>query len=90
MRLVATFNAPFFCLVLNFFISFAQAQSQKGVAGTINNAVQASVLQGAATLLTPGSYTLTNVATGQALTYQARFVPLCPVYLLLKFYCRTA
>ncbi|KAM0755663.1 hypothetical protein T439DRAFT_375985 [Meredithblackwellia eburnea MCA 4105] len=40
-----------------------------GVAGQVNNAVQASILQSAAALLEQGQYTITNVATGQSLVY---------------------
>ncbi|KAI5480183.1 hypothetical protein MNV49_001509 [Pseudohyphozyma bogoriensis] len=52
-------------------LAFA-AKSNAGpptLGGTFNNALQASILQGAAHLLSPGAYTIENVATGQKLSY---------------------
>lgn len=40
-----------------------------GVAGVLNNAGQASVLQSSANLPDQGTYLITNVASGQSLTY---------------------
>ncbi|GAA5888782.1 hypothetical protein JCM6882_002850 [Rhodosporidiobolus microsporus] len=42
-----------------------------GLAGTIDNAVEAASLQSAAKVLSEGSYRVKNVATGQTLTYEA-------------------
>ncbi|GAA5855100.1 hypothetical protein JCM8547_002380 [Rhodosporidiobolus lusitaniae] len=52
--------------------AFARAGSViAGLAGTIDNTIEAASLQSAAKVLQAGSYSIKNVATGQALTYEA-------------------
>ncbi|GAA5862387.1 hypothetical protein JCM1840_004164 [Sporobolomyces johnsonii] len=56
-------------LPLAFLASSVRADTISGLAGSIDNAAQAASLQSAAKVLSSGSYTITNVATGQSLTY---------------------
>ncbi|KAL8280979.1 hypothetical protein RQP46_006658 [Phenoliferia psychrophenolica] len=54
------------------FVALSRASATDGIAGSVNNAHQASLLQSSAHVPTQGqSYCISNVATGNSLTYTA-------------------